>query len=116
MIVHYPDSNQVGGFNLTYEMQKDRELVHALTGICTLLHVEPHESGRGTHYIASSPLFQTLNDGEDIPDYRIEFRHQATFEDPEAEARRVPSGNFGFVAYRQHVIRVPTLSTSMKAH
>lgn len=116
MIVHHPDSNLVGSFNLTYEMQTDRELVGALMGVCTVLHAEAHESGRGTRYIAASPLFQPLNEEEVVPEYRIEFRHAATFEDPEAQARRVDFGKFGFVAYRQTVVRVPTISTTTRVH
>jgi hypothetical protein len=73
-----------------------------------VLSCDEHESGRGKSYIGSSDLFQPLTEGEEIPQYRIEFAYDRAFDNPEHEAGRVNNGAFGFVAIRQNIIRVPT--------
>lgn len=104
-------SNRVGKFNISHEMLADadeRVMVQALMGLCIVLNCEEHESGRGVAYIASSELFQPLMEGEEIPQYRIEFAFDCAFDNPDHEVNRINNGPFGFVAIRQHIIRVPT--------
>jgi hypothetical protein len=107
-IVH-PGSNCIGSFNiLDATLRDDAPMCAALFALCTLLAVEDHESGRGKTYIAASALFEPLAEGEEIPEYRIEFAYDRPFEIPELEARRVASGKFGFAAFRKIIVRVPT--------
>ena len=106
----YPGSSRVGKFNLTHELLFDgsaRPMLQALFGLCVVLDVEHHESGRGKTYIAASDLFQSLAENEEVPEYRIEFACNQSFENPEREAQRSNSGAFGFVAIRQIIVRVP---------
>lgn len=108
-------SNRVGKFLLSYELlgdAKERPVVQALMGLCVVLSCEEHESGRGKTYIGSSDLFQPLAEGEEIPQYRIEFAYDQPFQNPEHEANRVNNGAFGFAAIRQNIIRVPTAAFS----
>ena len=108
--VIYPGSNRIGKFNLQHELLRDgaeRPMLQALFGLCVVLGTEAHESGRGLTYIAASDIFQPLAEGEEIPEYRIEFAAGVPFPNPEHEARRLNSGAFGFVAVRQIIVRVP---------
>src|SRR4051812_12079480 len=108
--IAYPDSNRVGKFNLAHELLRDgaaRPMLQALFGLCVILDVEEHESGRGKTYIAAAELFQPLAEGEEVPEYRIEFACNQAFANPEHEAKRLDSGAFGFVAIRQIIVRVP---------
>jgi len=57
----YPDSNRIGKFNINFEQQRngaERPMLQALFGLCIVLEVENHESGRGKTYYAASELFQ----------------------------------------------------------
>lgn len=113
----YPDSNRIGKFKLPHELLRDgaqRPLLQALFGTCVILEAQDHESGRGKSYIAASELFQPLAEGEEIPEYRIEFACGMPFPDPEHEAHRLNNGAFGFVAVRQFVVRVPPLQVSLR--
>ncbi len=106
----YPDSNRIGKFNLAHELLRDgaaRPMLQALFGLCVVLEVEEHDSGRGKTYIGASELFQPLAEGEEIPEYRVEFVCGMPFQNPEHEASRLESGAFGFVAIRQVIVRVP---------
>jgi len=116
----YPDSNRIGKFNLQHELLRDgsvRPMLQALFGLCVVLDVEDHESGRGKTYICASDLFQPLAEAEEVPEYRIEFACNQPFTNPEHEERRLNSGAFGFVAVRQIIVRVPaaTFTTHGKA-
>lgn len=109
----FSSSPRVGKFNISHELLNnpaERPMLQALMGLCVVLEVEEHESGRGKQYIATSELFQNLLEGEEIPNYRIEFAFDRAFDNPEYEVRRVDNGSFGFVAIRQHIVRVPTAS------
>ena len=111
------DSAKVGVMLITFETMTDRELMHALMELCTVLHIEPHESGRGNRFVVVSELFQDLRSQEEIPEYRVEFRTTGIpFENPEFEAKRLNSAGFGFVAIRQNVIRVPAIAMSYAAN
>lgn len=117
--IFYQDSGRIGKFKITHELLRsgvDRPMLQALFGQCIVLDSEQHESGRGVQYIAVSDLFQELKEGEEIPEYRIEFAHGVPFDNPELEARRVNSGAFGFVAVRQIVVRAPAVHTRMQSH
>jgi hypothetical protein len=106
-------SNRVGKFNLSYELLNDgneRAMVAALIGLCDVISVEEHESGRGRQYICASSLFQPLTEGEEIPQYRIEFAYDREFDNQEHEDSRINAGPFGFVAIRQNILRVPAAS------
>jgi hypothetical protein len=106
----YPSSNRIGKFNVSYEILEDgsaRPMLQALFGLCVVLEVEEHESGRGKLYFAASDLFQPLAENEEVPEYRIEFACGMPFPNPEHEQRRLNSGAFGFVAVRQIIVRVP---------
>jgi hypothetical protein len=106
-------SNRVGKFRLPYELLGDdvkRPMVTALLSLCTVLDHYEHESGRGLEYIVASELFQPLIEGEEIPNYRIEFAYDRAFDNTEHEALRTNTGPFGFVAIRQHILRVPAAS------
>ena len=116
-VVSYPDSNRIGKFNITHETLRaggERPMLQALFGLCVILSTEPHESGRGTTYIAASDLFHALTEGEEIPEYRIEFVHDQPFDREDREAARINSGKFGFVAIRQHIVRVPPASIGVR--
>lgn len=111
-------SNRVGKFLISYELLgngRERLMLQALMGLCLVLSCDEHESGRGKEYIASSNLFQPLAEGDEIPQYRIEMTFDSAFDNPEYEASRINSGSFGFVAIRQHIIRVPTAAFSYTA-
>lgn len=114
----YPDSNRVGKFNLTHELLQgggNRPMLQALFGLCVVLEAGDHESGRGKTYVAASELFQPLTEGEEIPEYRIEFACNQQFADAEHEAQRMNSGAFGFVAIRQIIVRAPTAQFASRA-
>jgi hypothetical protein len=113
--ISYPDSNRIGKFLILHESLRsdaDRPMLRALFGICVpVLDVSEHESGRGRAYIAASELFQPLAEGEEIPEYRIDFALNRPFADAGHEARRVAAaGGFAFVAVRSIVVRAPTAS------
>lgn len=111
-LVHYADSPCVGKFNLPYEVLQDgteRPMLQALFGLCVVLESYDHESGRGKTYVAASELFQALTEGEEVPDYRIDFACNRAFDNAEHEQRRINNGDFGFVATRQFILRVPQL-------
>lgn len=113
----YPSSNRIGKFNVMYELMEDgleRPMLQALFGLCIVLEVLEHESGRGKTYIAASELFQALAEGEEIHEYRIDYVRNQAFPNPEHEARRLNSGVFGFVATRQIIIRVPSAKFSQQ--
>jgi len=110
--ISYPDSNRVGKFKILHEVLTsgdERAMLHALFGLCVILDTVDHESGRGKEYIAASELFQPLAEGEEIPDYRIEFATQGrAFTNPEHEVGAlVAQGGFRFKAIRQIIVRVP---------
>lgn len=108
MKIAYANDNRIGRINVLYEVIRDeREMVGALMALCVVLECEDHESGRGKTYTCASKLFQPLNDGDEIPEYRLEFVHDQPFELPEREAVRVNSGKFGFVAIRNTIVRAP---------
>ena len=106
--ISHPDSNKIGRFNILTDSLDER--VAALFTIMTVLKVEPHESGRGKTFFAASDLFQPLLEGEEIPEYRIDSAYDCAFPDADKESRRINVGKFGFVAIRQHIIRVPPAS------
>lgn len=111
--ISYPDSNRVGKFNLASEVLRDgsaRPMLQALFGLCVVLDVADHESGRGKTYICASALFEPLAEGEEVPEYRIEFAAGMPFPAADHEARRLNNGPFGFVAIRKIVLRVPPLT------
>ena len=113
--VYYVDSNRLGKFNLTFEMQKDRELMGSLFKLMTpVIEAYPHESGRGTTFVAVSELFHQLGEGEEIPQYRLEFDHPSAPPLSE-EARRecTKSGAFGWRAIRNNIVRVPPLNINL---
>lgn len=112
----FPDSNRIGKFSIPFETLREggeRPMLQALFGLCIILKTEAHESGRGTTYIAASELFQPLGEGEEIPEYRIEFAFDRPFENSEREAARMESGKFGFCAVRQFILRVPPASVGV---
>ena len=116
--VVYSQSPKIGKFSLLDEVLADganRPWLQALFGLCVVLETQRDESGRGVQYIAASELFQPLAEGEEIPKYRIDMTHN-TFLRDDHEARRLDSGGFGFVATRQHLIRVPPLQVGHRAH
>ena len=116
----YPDSNRIGKFNINFEQLRngaERPMLQALFGLCIVLEVENHESGRGKTYYAASELFQPLAEGEEIPEYRVEFAAPGVpFPNPEHQARRIDSRAFGFVAVRQNIVRVPPAQMSYQPH
>lgn len=117
--VVYPDSNRIGKFKIPHETLRDgsqRPMLQALFGLCVVLEAYEHESGRGKEYIAASEMFQALNEGEEIPEYRIECAANMAFENPEYQAKRLDSGVFGFVAIRNVILRVPPVSLRTTAH
>ena len=110
---------KVGKFNVLYEhieSPADRPWLNALFSLMLgpPLFVEEHESGRGKTYIYASELFEPLTEGEEIPEYRIERAFNMAFAEADKEARRLNVGPFGFVAIRNHIIRVPPLQTVIR--
>ena len=115
MQIAYPDSPRVGKFQIAYEFLRngaERPMLQALFGLCVILEVEPHESGRGKLFYAASDLFQALHDGEEIPEYRIEYAWpDRAFTNPADERDCIKTeGGFRFKAIRQFVIRAPSAS------
>lgn len=107
-------SPRVGKLLLTHEVLRDeRPLVGALFSLLTIIHSEPHESGRGMVFVVACDkdctAFDALEEGTEIPEYRVEFVHDGHFADPECERRRVDSGRFGFAFFRKIIVRVPPL-------
>lgn len=115
MEISFPDSPRIGRFNILSDKIDDPHS-QALFSLCTVLHEEPHESGRGTTFYAASDLFQPLNEGEEIPEYRIESVFDGNFEREDYQHQRIDSGRFGFVAIRNTIIRVPTLGIQTTVH
>jgi hypothetical protein len=124
MEIFYPNSNRIGRFRILYTvLEEDRQMCGALFALCrsseehpyaAMLCVEPHESGRGVEYTAACPLFDELKEGEEIPEYRIEFAYDRPFENPEWEARRKESGKFRFAAFRNIIVRVPPATVGVR--
>jgi hypothetical protein len=115
--ISYPDSNRVGCALLSHDtLQQDRAMVGALLAMCTVIAVEDHESGRGKRFILAGPMFDELKEGEEIPEYRIEFVYDQPFENQDWQARRVNSGNFGFAFFRKTIIRVPALNVGIRSN
>lgn len=115
--VVYSGSNRIGKFNLLYSLLQDgtqRPMLQALFGLGVVLDTFENESGRGKTYIVASDLFQPLSEGEEIPEYRIEFACNQPFPNSEYELRRLNNGVFGFVAIRQIVVRVPPAQLAMR--
>jgi hypothetical protein len=118
MQIAYPDSNRIGWFKISHESLQDgahAPMLKALFGLCVILELAEHESGRGKMYTAASELFQPLAEGEEIPEYRIEFAFDQAFPDPEHEAKRIDNGRFGFVAIRKLIVRVPPATLAVLA-
>lgn len=108
----FASSNRVGKFQVLHEILMSGDeapMLRALFGLCVVLEVGEHESGRGKLYIATSDLFQPLTEGEEIPTYRIEYAYDCAFDDPTHETVRVNNGPFGFVAVRQNIVRAPSI-------
>ena len=115
----YPDSPRIGKFSIRHEALRDgaqRPMLQALFGLCVILEVSEDASGRGKEYVAASDMFQALEEGEEIPRYRIECATHMAFADPDHEERRLDSGAFGFVAIRNIVVRVPPIALRATAH
>lgn len=98
-------SNRIGCFRVLFGA--DPQLMHALSKIITPLRKEPDETGRGIMYYAASDLFEPLNEGDGIPEYRIEAVYDGHFAQADHEARRIEAGQWAFVAIRKIVIQVP---------
>ena len=114
--IAYSDSNRIGKFSIMFEMLEDRELIGALMALMApVLEAYPHESGRGTTFVAASELFQELQEGDEIPEYRIEFDHPTRPLPPERARECTKSGAFGFRAIRNTIVRVPPATFSHKA-
>lgn len=117
--IHFPDSDKIGCFRILFETLRDcRAQVQALFNLCTVVHVEDDETGRGKMYYAASDLFEQIKEGSEIPEYRIESREGLNkFDQSEHEARAISSTNsFRFVAIKKIIVRVPTLQIGHKAH
>lgn len=112
--IAYSDSNRIGKFHIMFEMLKDRELIGALMALMTVLEAFPHESGRGTTFIAASDIFQELEPNTEIPEYRIEFDHPTKPLPPDRARECTKSGAFGFRAIRNIIVRVPPVTFSHK--
>lgn len=115
--IAYADSPRIGKFHIPHETLNDgaqRPLLQALFGLCVVLEAGDHESGRGKTYIAASELFEALSEGDEVPEYRIEFAFDMPFEALDHEARRLNNGRFGFVAIRKIIVRVPPVSVSLR--
>jgi len=120
MEIFYPDSNRLGQFLIAHEtLRADSSMVGALIALFAVLHIEDHESGRGKVFtVAAKPpmiALDELDDGEEIPQYRVEFAYGRPFENPEWEARRINSGRFGFAFFRKIIVRVPVLAMSVNS-
>jgi hypothetical protein len=114
--VYYPDSDRIGMLLILYETLRDeRELVGALVALGTIISCEDHESGRGKVFTLACEHFQRLAEGEEIPEYRVEFVYDQPFADPEWEAKRVNSGKFGFAFFRKIIVRAPPLEIGASA-
>lgn len=108
-----PDSNRLGKFRILTELLRDgreRPMLEQLFGLCALIKKERDETGRGTMYYCSGPLFQQLDKpGAEIPEYRIEcYWPDQQMPNPahERDAIRTEKG-FRFRAVRQFIVRVP---------
>ena len=115
--IYHPDSNRLGKIRITYETLRDgaeRPMLRALFALCDKIDEYEDESGRGHEFILASDLFQPLTEGEEIPQYRIESVHNKPFPEADDEARRLNAGDFGFVAIRQILIRVPPATVLMQ--
>lgn len=115
--INYPDSNKIGKYNIRHELLNDgsaRPMLQALFGLGVVLDTYENESGRGKTFIVASDLFQALAEGEEIPSYRIEFIFDGKFTNSEWESKRINSGNFGFVAIRQIIVRAPPATLSVR--
>ena len=113
MEIFYPNSNRIGRLLILHEtIDSHPEMLGALFALGVIVHVEDHESGRGKVYDMACrhngpALFDALQEGDEIPEYRVEWVHDGTFENPEREAKRVDSGRFGFAFIRKVIVRVP---------
>lgn len=118
MQVAYSASNKIGKFNITWEQLNDREIMASLFALLdAVLHCYDHESGRGKTYIAASDkLFQQVEEGGEVPQYRLEFDHPLKpLPDREAAAQCVKSKHgFSWRAVRNHIVRVPPLNIHMQ--
>lgn len=107
---HESTDPRLGILLITHEMLRDREVISALFSHVTILESEPHESGRGLRFIVACELFDELENGEELPEYRIEMAPPGKpFDNPEHEQRK-RVGNapgFRFVAIRKIIIRAP---------
>lgn len=116
MEIFYPDSNRMGRLLILHEtIDSHPEMLGALFALGVIVHVEDHESGRGKVYDMACrqrgpAFFDALQDGDEIPEYRVEWVHDGAFENPEREAKRVNSGRFGFAFIRKVIVRVPPLT------
>ena len=108
MEIKYANSNRVGCFRILRDNAIEPAFLKALHALITPLHKEPDDTGRGVMFFAASDLFEPIEEGAEVPEYRIEAVYDGHFEAPDWEARRVNSGRFGFVAIRKIVVRVPT--------
>lgn len=116
----YPDTNRLGKLLiLDRALRDDAAMVGALFGLVKVIKEGRHESGRGKEFYvacpADVPLFEPLREGEEIPEYRVEFVYDRKFERDDLEARRVNNGRFGFVAIRNFIIRVPPIQMHIAA-
>lgn len=113
--VYYPNSNRLGRLLVLYEtIASHAEMLGALFSLGVIVEVDDHECGRGKVYtMACRPqgphFFAELSEGEEIPEYRIEWVHDGAFENQDREAQRVNAGRFGFSFVRKTVLRVPPL-------
>ncbi|HMG59812.1 MAG TPA: hypothetical protein VK583_08795 [Burkholderiales bacterium] len=120
MEVYYPNSNRLGRLLILYEtIAEHAEMLGALFALGVIVHVEDHESGRGKVYDMACrhngpAFFDALQDGDEIPEYRVEWVHDGAFENPEREAKRVDSGRFGFAFIRKIIVHVPPLQMVMQ--
>lgn len=115
--IAYPHSPRIGKFHIPHETLNDvvqRPLLQALFGLCVVLEAGDHDSGRGKTYIAASELFDALEEGDEVPEYRIEFAYGMPFESADYEARRLNGGGCGFVAIRKIIVRVPPIQVSLR--
>lgn len=123
-IVHHADSPHVGQINVLDEVLADREMMAALLALCTILGIEDHESGRGkTFLLVSEELFEALNEGDEVPEYRIESAPPGqVFRNAESESRAKASpvgngsGPWRFAAFRKIIVRVPPINLTLHAN
>jgi len=115
MEISHSDSNRVGRLLILYEtLRDDRAMIGALLALCTVIHVEDHESGRGKAFVVACAGLDELVEGQEIPDYRVECAYDQAFENPEWQQRRHDSGKFGFAFFRKIVVRVPPIAMTMQ--